>query len=140
MMDLWQNAICREQATSKLKTREELMQEKVNWSQLTGMSGVHFLAYILNYWGYAAVPTSRNMNGPDLLVISPDGSKVISIQVKTSASALRTRGRGNDKKPHHYEWEIGWGSARLSNRNTYFGLVDLRDTLDEEAVAFLIPS
>jgi hypothetical protein len=114
--------------------------EQINWKQLTGVAGVHYFAYLLNYWGYAAVPTARNINGPDLLVTNRDGSKMIAIQVKTSASAMRTRGRGEMKKPNHYEWDIGWASARINCSTTYFGLVDLRENEDEYPIVFLVPS
>jgi len=54
-------------------------------------------------------------------------------------SGLRERGRGAEKKPHHYEWDIGWKSARLNIPNLFFALVDLRGFSALPDV-FLIPS
>jgi hypothetical protein len=108
-------------------------------SQLTGISGVHFVAARLSFLGFHAVPTTRNIHGPDLLVSSIDGSKGISLQVKTTVWAMRTRGRGNSKKPHHYEWDIGWASARENHPNLFFALVDLKEFQDMPDV-FIVPS
>lgn len=70
-------------------------------SQLTGVSGVHYVAAYLSFLGFHAVPTTRNVQGPDLLVSTLDGSTTLSVQVKTTNWAERTRGRGQSKKPHH---------------------------------------
>ena len=88
---------------------------------------MHFVAARLSYLGFHAVPTTRNVAGPDVLVSNISGSKAVSIQVKTTKWAMRTRGRGASKSPHHCEWDIGWTSARLSFRMLFFALVDLRD-------------
>ena len=108
-------------------------------SQLTGVAGVHYIASYLAYLGFHAVPTTRNVSGPDLLVSNPDGSKAVSVQVKTTMWAMRTRGRGDAKTPHHYEWEIGWGSARLNHRNLFFALVDLKE-FEGLPDVFIVPS
>ncbi len=108
-------------------------------SQLTGVSGVHYVVARLAYLGFHAVPTTRNVAGPDLLVSTLDGSRGVSIQVKTTAWAMRTRGRGVKKAPHHYEWDIGWNSARINHLNLWFALVDLRN-FEESPDVFLVPS
>lgn len=108
-------------------------------SQLTGVAGVHYVASRLSYRGLHAVPTTRNVAGPDLLVSTLDGSQAISIQVKTTAWATRTRGRGSKKTPHHYEWDIGWSSARAQHPNLWFALVDLKE-FEEPPDVFLVPS
>src|SRR5689334_20536699 len=95
--------------------------------QLTGVAGVHYVAAYLSILGLHAVPTTRNVKGPDLLVSTKDGSKAIALQVKTSIWALRERGRGTNKTPHHYEWEIGWGSANVRDGYPFFVLVDLKE-------------
>ena len=107
--------------------------------QLTGVAGVHFVAARLSYLGFHAVPTTRNVRGPDLLVSNNDGSKGVSVQVKTTAWAMRTRGRGDQKKPHHLEWDIGWSSAKIKSVRLIFALVDLKDFEDLPDV-FLVPS
>jgi len=108
-------------------------------NQLTGVSGVHFVVARLSYVNLNAVPTTRNVPGPDVLVSNPSGSKAVSLQVKTTESALRTRGRGKQKKPHHYEWDIGWSSAKLNHPNLFFGLVDLK-SFTELPDIFIVPS
>lgn len=107
--------------------------------QLTGIAGVHYVAGYLSYLGYHAVPTTRNVKGPDLLVSNASGSKAVSLQVKTTWWAMRTRGRGADKKPHHYEWDVGWSSAKLRSPRVLFALVDLKD-FEELPDVFLVPS
>jgi hypothetical protein len=113
--------------------------QRTQSSQLTGVAGVHFVAARLSFLGFHAVPTTRNVRGPDLLVSAIDGSKGISVQVKTTMWAMRTRGRGRNKKPHHYEWDIGWGSAREKHRNLFFALVDLKN-FEEMPDVFIVPS
>ena len=108
-------------------------------SQLTGVTGVHYVAAYLAYLGFHAVPTTRNVPGPDVLVSTPNGSGLLSLQVKTTAWAMRTRGRGKNKKPHHYEWYIGWNSAVLNNPRLFFALVDLKEFTELPDV-FIVPS
>jgi len=108
-------------------------------SQLTGVAGVHYVASYLSFLGFHAVPTTRNVQGPDLLVSNLDGSKGVSLQVKTTAWAMRTRGRGDEKKPHHYEWDIGWNSARRNHPHLLFVLVDLKE-FQGLPDAFIVPS
>jgi len=108
-------------------------------SQLTGVAGVHYVAALLSYLGFHAVPTTRNVAGPDLLISNLNGSKSLSMQVKTTVWAMRTRGRGEDKKPHHCEWDIGWGSARANYKSLFFALVDLKE-FTELPTVFVVPS
>lgn len=102
------------------------MNEEPVSSQLTGIAGVHFVAAYLSFLGFHAVPTTRNVRGPDLLVSSLDGFKSLTLQVKTTMWASRTRGRGDLKKAHHLEWDVGWASARLNHPNLWFAFVDLK--------------
>ena len=115
------------------------MAKKKRSSQLTGVSGVHFVAAHLSYLDLHAVPTTRNVQGPDLLVSNLSGSTSVSLQVKTTEWALRTRGRGSQKKPHHYEWDIGGSSARLNYPKVFFALVDLKKFRELPDV-FIVPS
>ena len=48
---------------------------KTRTNQLTGVAGVHYVAASLTYLGFHAVPTTRNIAGPDLLVSTLDGSR-----------------------------------------------------------------
>jgi hypothetical protein len=108
-------------------------------SQLTGVAGVHFVASYLSFLGFHAVPTTRNVPGPDLLVSSLDGSNSLTLQVKTTLWALRTRGRGESKQPHHLEWEVGPSSASVNNPNVWFAFVDLKK-FQELPDTYIIPS
>jgi hypothetical protein len=115
------------------------MKDQRRSSQLTGVAGVHYVASYLNYLGFHAVPTTRNVPGPDLLVSNLSGSKGISLQVKTTEWAMRTRGRGDEKKPHHHEWDIGWNSAKVNSPRLFFALVDLQK-FESLPVVFIVPS
>lgn len=107
--------------------------------QLTGVCGVHYVAAYLSHLGFNAVPTTRNVQGPDLLVSTLTGSKAVSVQVKTTDWAVRTRGRGESKRPHHCEWDIGWSSANLVHSDLFFALVDLK-SFSELPDVYVLPS
>lgn len=115
-----------------------MSEERIS-GQLTGVAGVHFVASYLSFLGFHAVPTTRNVRGPDLLVSSLDGFKSLTLQVKTTMWASRTRGRGESKKPHHLEWDVGWSSARLNNPNLWFAFVNLKEFF-ELPDTFIVPS
>jgi hypothetical protein len=106
---------------------------------LTGAAGVYFVAARLNAMGFQCAPTFGNVPSVDILVSSINGSVLISLQVKTTMNGLRERGRGRERKPHHYEWDIGWKSARLNVPNLFFALVDLKQFAELPDV-FLVPS
>ena len=105
----------------------------------TGGAGVHYVASRLNARGYHVALTVGNVPAVDLLVSRADGASSVSLQVKTSQWALRTRGRGENKKPNHYEWDIGWNCARLNRGDLIFALVDLKN-FEELPDVFFIPS
>lgn len=105
----------------------------------TGIAGVHYVASRLNAMGYHVALTVGNVPAVDLLISSSDGASSISLQVKTSQWALRMRGKGAEKKSHHYEWDIGWNCARLDRGDLVFALVDLKN-FEELPDVFLVPS
>jgi len=115
------------------------MKEKKQSSQLTGVAGVHFVASRLSFISFHAVPTTRNVSGPDLLVSSLDGSKSLTLQVKTTRWASRTRGRGELKKPYELQWDVGRSSATLNSQNLWFAFVDLKE-FDELPDVYVVPS
>jgi hypothetical protein len=100
---------------------------------------VYYVAARLNAMGLQCATTFANVPNVDILVSSINGSALISLQVKTSMYTMRERGRGTEKKPDHYEWDIGWKSARLNIPNLFFALVDLRD-FTELPYVFIVPS
>jgi len=107
---------------------------------LTGTAGVYFVASQLAARDFHAAPTFGNAPSVDILVGLPDGAATLSLQVKTSRRALRTRGRGNDKHPHHYEWAVGEKSANLNQPDLFFAFVDLKSAKTELPDVFIIPS
>lgn len=107
---------------------------------LIGTAGVYHVASQLAACGLHAAVTFGNAPSVDILVASQDGSSTISLQVKTSHWALRKRGRGNKKQPHHYEWDVGEKSAKLNLPGLFFAFVDLKLGTGELPDVFVIPS
>lgn len=105
---------------------------------LTGTAGVYYVASQLAAQGFNAAVTYGNAPSVDILVGLPDGSASVSLQVKTTFSALRMRGRGEGRKFDHYEWEIG-KSAKLHRADLFFVLVDLKEYKELPDV-FIVPS
>ena len=64
----------------------------------------------------------------------------MSLQVKTSRRALRTRGRGQNKQPHHYEWDVAQKLANLNQPDLFFAFVDLKLGKGELPEVFIVPS
>jgi hypothetical protein len=89
--------------------------------------------------GLVCAPTFRNVPNVDLLVSDETGSETLSLQVKTAWWALRRRGRGEQRKPHHYEWSMNWKSARLNTGNLFFAFVDLKKFTELPDI-FTVPS
>jgi hypothetical protein len=106
---------------------------------LTGSAGVYFVAARLNAMGLQCATTFGNVPSVDILVSSISGAALVSLQVKTTNDALRERGRGDERKPHHYEWDIGWKCARLNIPNLFFALVNLKNFAELPDV-FIVPS
>ena len=100
---------------------------------MIGVAGAHFVTAYLNAKGCNAVMTTRNMKGPDVFARLKSG-KFVALQVKTSAWAMRERGRKPNKTPSHYEWETGAGADC-----DYYALVDLK-WFAEMPDVFFVPS
>jgi hypothetical protein len=95
-------------------------------SQMIGTAGVYFVAAKLSALGLHCAPTLGNAPNVDLLVSSEGGSKAVAMQVKTTCSAVRRRGRGDQRVPEHCEWDIGHKCAMLDSPGLWFALVDLK--------------
>ena len=106
---------------------------------LTGACGAYFVASMLAFENLHAAVTVGNAPYVDVIVSSPDGSASIAVQVKTAVWAMRTRGRGVNKQPHHYEWDVGRKSALANNPGLMFAFVDLK-RMEEMPDVYLIPS
>jgi len=109
-------------------------------SILTGTAGVYYVAYELARRGYHAAVTHGNAPTVDLLVANVEGEASLSLQVKTSKWAMRTRGRGANKVQHHYEWDVGQKLARKNRANLYYAFVDLKSGRDEKPDVYIVPS
>ena len=107
---------------------------------LIGTAGVYHVASQLAQQGFHAAVTFGNAPSVDILVASQDGSSPISLQVKTSHWALRNRGRGSRKEPHHYEWDVGEKSGKLNQRSLFFAFVDLKLGTGNLPDVFIVPS
>src|SRR5947209_3027877 len=94
---------------------------------LIGNAGAYFVAARLSHMGFVCAPTFRNIPAVDLLISKEDGSSAVALQVKTALTAMRERGRGENRKSDHYEWSMNWTSARLNRPNLFFALVDLKE-------------
>jgi hypothetical protein len=107
---------------------------------LIGTAGVYYVASELATRGFHAAVTFGNAPTVDILVGRLDGAATLSLQVKTSHWALRTRGRGAAKSAHHYEWDVGEKSATLHRPDLFFAFVDLKTGSNEKPDVFIIPS
>ena len=106
-------------------------------AQLVGAAGVHFVAARMNALGLHAAPTIRNVPGVDLLVSSLDGRKSVAIQVKTSAWASRTSGRGEAKVISEYQWACKYVEGESDS--LFYAFVDLKE-FNELPDIYLLPS
>ena len=107
---------------------------------LIGTAGVYHVASQLAQQGLHAAVTFGNAPSVDILVGQLEGAATLSLQVKTSHWALRTRGRGENKLPHHYEWDVGKKSAGLSHPDLFFAFVDLKLDKGQLPEVFIVPS
>jgi len=106
---------------------------------LTGAAGTYFVASRLAHQGLHAAVTHGNAPFVDILVSLPDGSAAVLLQVKTTESAIRRRGRGKNKAPHHYEWDLGRKAATTAREDLFIAFVDLRK-YDEMPDVYILPS
>jgi len=107
---------------------------------LVGTACVYFVASQLAAHGLHAAVTFGNAPHVDILVGLADGAATLPLQVKTSYRALRTRGRGEDKHPDHYEWDVGARSGKLNQVDLFFAFVDLKARSGELPDVFVIQS
>jgi len=91
---------------------------------LTGTAGVHRVASQLAARNLPAAVPYGNAPSVDILVGHIDGSTSLSLQLKTSHWALRTRGQGGNKAPDHYEWDVDQESAMQHGPDLFFAFVD----------------
>jgi hypothetical protein len=109
-------------------------------NQFVSTAGVYLVMSRLSLNGIHASCTYGNAPSVDILVTSADGSKSLAIQVKTALSAKRFKGRGVDRKIHHFEWNLGYKAAKSNKENLFFTFVDLDQDWDELPSIYIIPS
>jgi len=85
---------------------------------LVGIAGAYFVAAELSQKGYVATVTSRNTEGIDVLASRLDGSKSVSIQVKTSSAEQR--------KNYDRSWWMQAKHENISSDNLFYVFVDLK--------------
>ena len=101
------------------------MAKKTN-KTLVATAGEHYVAYVLACRGFTAALVRQGAPTIDILPSSLDGSKTIGIQVKTTEWAVRTRGRGKEKKPFQLQFPLGYRAIEDAAPNTVVCFVDLR--------------
>ena len=96
-------------------------------SALVGLAGTYFVAAELSQGGYIATVTSRNTEGIDLLASNINGSKVVSIQVKTSRAENVSR-----------KWHIDKKQENIYSDQLFYVFVDLKQT--QKPDFYIVPS
>ncbi|MGD0016897.1 MAG: hypothetical protein ABSC38_05205 [Verrucomicrobiia bacterium] len=96
-----------------------------------GLAGTHFAAAELSQRGYVATVTSRNTEGIDILASSADGSRTVSIQVKTSGAEQRSR--------FTRSWIMQKKHEDVASDNFFYVFVDLKPT-NEKPDFYIVPS
>lgn len=110
-------------------------------SQLTGAAGEHYVAFRLAQMGFVVALPRGGSPAVDLLASSVDGTKTITVQVKTTEWALRERGRGETRRPHHMEFPLGHQAAELAAERFVYVFVELRGREPNSTpVAYVVPS
>lgn len=109
-------------------------------ANLKSIAGVYHVAFQLAIRGYHVAPTLGNATIVDILVGTTDGSAALSVQVKATWYALRTRGRGNNKRPYEYQWDVGEKLAKSNHPDLFFAFVDLKRMQNKPPDVFIVPS
>ena len=89
----------------------------VNKNYFVGMTGVYYAAAELSSRGLIVAATSRNAPGPDIVITSPNGTKSINIQVKTSGAEQRER--------FTCSWQLDEKDENRVAKNLFYIFVDL---------------
>ena len=106
-------------------------------SQFIGSAGQYYVAYCLTVRGFHAAITLGNVPDVDVVVSNTDGSRLLSIQVKTSSWAYRPKRYGFELR----EWHVGSSAAGRCSANLWYAFVDLQQA-DQGAnpTVFIVPS
>lgn len=108
---------------------------------LTGTGGTYYVMAQLALKGYHASCTFGNAPFVDILVAAPDGSKSVSLQVKTATEARRWRGHGDSRAVKELQWTLGRRAAKHARTGLFYAFVDLKSfARDEVPDVYIIPS
>jgi hypothetical protein len=107
---------------------------------LVASAGEHFIAYKLSCLGYLAALVRQGSPSIDLLASTQDGDVSVGIQVKTTAGAGRTRGRGANKILAELQFPLGHKAIERSPQNIIFCFVDLKVNESGIPDVYVIPS
>ena len=106
-------------------------------SKFAGTAGEYHVAYCLSVRGIHAAITLGNAPNIDVLASNIDGSRLLSIQVKTSRSAYREKRYGFEL----CDWDV---NARIIDRGSpslWFAFVDLQENEGTwKPRTFIVPS
>lgn len=110
-------------------------------TMIVATAGEHFVAFRLAQLGYVVALTRAGSPSVDLLVSDRKGVKTCAVQVKTAEWALRNRGRGSSKIPHHLEFPLGHKAAGINDARFVYVFVNLKGR-DAESTpdAYIVPS
>jgi hypothetical protein len=95
-------------------------------STLVGVAGEYLVAGELSLRGYIASITLRNSRGVDIIANNPDGSKSVSIQVKTNSTGRKS-------------WILNKKSEGFCSKNHYYVFVAL-GKINERPCFHIVPS
>ena len=95
-------------------------------STLVGVAGEYLVAGELSLRGYIASITLRNSRGIDIIASNSNGSKSVSIQVKTNSSGVKS-------------WILNKKSEEYYSDNHYYVFVALNN-LNERPSFHIVPS
>ena len=127
-----------EQSCTRFLIRKGGANMTIRPTSLTAAAGEYYVALELSARGYSVGIPRANTPGVDLLVANQAGTKVLSIQVKTSNSARRDRKNGPSDS--YWEWGVGQRAMTLRGENLFYAFVDLRWGSRERPLVFIVPS
>jgi hypothetical protein len=107
-------------------------------SQFVGSAGQYCLAYCLTVRGFHAAITLGNVPDVDIVVANAGGSRLLSVQVKTSRWAYRPNRYGYELR----EWDVGASAVGRSAEGLWYAFIDLQEESPDrrEPLVFFVPS
>ncbi len=97
-----------------------------NDTLIVGTAGEHYVAFRLAQLGHIVALPRAGSPAIDLLATNVKGSRTVTVQVKTAEWALRERGRGKNRIPHHVEFPLGHKAAEIDSPRFIYVFVDLK--------------